>query len=283
MDSGGLRFSLRSAATLVASWDDTLFVDVLADDVRAVMVVADTFRTVSARKGTCISTWWHGLDILAFLFSLYSPRRRELYLGTFGRFLNQFLFSCLHQVCVLFVVRRFGIEFSKAVQLSLFCLCVFPVFCCENGTHLPLFFFLSCNRLIFSPLYVLPLFFVSLNKAANGAWKWWQHSHAYRRTLSVVAICESESAHLQGWEKVILSPISFIYCIVRHCKGSMTNMFIQHYYKTARCWWGFNGITQHTGSVCLYSISFKQWFEDFTDLAKIRTCCCCCWLSWWWW
>lgn len=64
MDSGGLRFSLRSAATLVAGWDDTLFVDVLADDVRAVMVVADTFRTVSARKE---HVFQHDGTVLIFL------------------------------------------------------------------------------------------------------------------------------------------------------------------------------------------------------------------------
>lgn len=67
---------------------------------------------------------------------------------------------------------------------------------------------------------MLPLFFVSLNKEANGAWKWWQHSHAYRQTLSLLLHYVSESAHLEGESHFSLNIHIFCYC-----KGLIGNIF----------------------------------------------------------
>lgn len=98
----------------------------------------------------------------------------------------------LNQVCIFMWLGILKLN-SQKLFCSLLCLCVFSVFYCENGTHLLLFsllLFLVIGSSFLLPL--LPLSFVSLNKAANSAWKWWQHSHAYRQTLSLlcVAVCK---------------------------------------------------------------------------------------------
>lgn len=89
--------------------------------------------------------------------------------------------SCLY----FFMAGHFEIEFSKAVPLLFTTVKMDPI----SRSFSPS---LSCKRLIFPPLSALSLSFVSLNKAANGAWKWWQQSHAYRQTLSLswVAVCK---------------------------------------------------------------------------------------------
>lgn len=108
------------------------------------------------RKECAVSTLWHSSNVLAFLFTSYLPGRGELCLGTFGRFLNQFLFSVPESGPYFFVVGHFEIEFSKAALLSLLSLCFFTVKMEPISRSVSPS--LSCNRLIFPSLPALSIF-----------------------------------------------------------------------------------------------------------------------------
>lgn len=129
------------------------------------------------------------LMFLPFLFTSYLPGRGELCLGTFGRFLNQFLFSVPESGLYFLWLGILKLN-SQKLLCSPFCLSVFLLWKWNPSPapFLPLFLVIGSSF----PLSQLSLSSVSLNKAANGAWKWWQHSHAYRQTLSLlcVAVCK---------------------------------------------------------------------------------------------
>lgn len=135
---------------------------------------------------------WRSCLLFTLFFDL--PGGGQLCLGTFAIwsiFKSIPVFMYLNQVYFLFgwtfwnwILESHSALSFVSVYSLFFTVKMEPISC----------FFLSLFLVIGSSLLLspLPLSFVSLNKAANGAWKWWQHSHVYRQTLSLlcVAVCK---------------------------------------------------------------------------------------------
>lgn len=137
------------------------------------------------------------------------------------------------QVCYLWL----GILKLKSQKLfsSVFCLCVF-CFLQQKWNHSPsIFLFLVIGSSF--PLYALPLFFGSVNKAANDAWKWWEHSHAYRQTLSLLLQYERKvHIYKNARKSLLLVEIYWNYSAL--CLYSISIKYND--FKTSQIWWNWD-------------------------------------------
>lgn len=120
----------------------TLCVFSLANDDKAVTAISDTFRDYVCLERNMqfnvITQFWH----FCLLFTLFLHSRREA--------MPRYIWSIFKSICVfmylnqVFFLWAFWNWIFKSRSAFSF-VSVFPVFYCENGTHLLLFFSLSIS------------------------------------------------------------------------------------------------------------------------------------------